>query len=86
MQLKCWMSLSEHSLDTSRTRHPQSPLPLLSAQPSFFFPSVSIPLFWLSSPPPHPPRLPFPACLGDTWSGLSLIPGQLFFPAEEGLA
>lgn len=62
VQLTCWTQLSEHSLDRSGTRLLSSsvtPLPPLSARPSFFFPSVSIPLFCLSSPQP-PPSSPSP--------------------------
>lgn len=54
---------------------------------SFFLP-VSIPLSSLTSYrplSPSPSPLSLPACLGDTWLGLSLILGRLF-PADEGFA
>lgn len=52
--------------------------------------SLSLLLFLSPSLFPNPPSFShpsFPACLGDTWLGLSLIPGRFFFfPADEGFA
>lgn len=63
---------------------PQSPLSPLSGRhlvnPLFLPPRLDATLFPYLMPPP-----PFPACLGDTWLGLSLILGWLF-PADEGFA
>lgn len=62
---------------------PQSPLSLLFGLLSFYSilsPSLSLSSYRITCVLPLPSLPSLPACLDDTWSGLSLILGQLSLP------
>lgn len=83
-QLACRLFLSGHRQEWNTPPDILShPFPSSLLKPSF----SSLLSQSLCSALPHtdpPPHLHPPACLGDTWSGLSLIPGQLFSLPRRG--